>query len=115
MLALSHSASVRWMRLVVARSSTWFFKKGKREDGFSELDLMLNTLTRNTKGFHGYISLLSHENPNVAVVVTLWSDEESLQASETGVFNNAVRKVKAYLEKPPKTENFRVFSAELRQ
>ena len=76
---------------------------------------MLNTLTRNTNGFRGYISLLSHEDLNVAVVVTLWGDEESLKASETGVFKDAVGKVKAYLEKPPKIENFRVFSAELRQ
>ena len=101
--------------MVVARTSAWFFKKDKRSDGFAELDLILNTNARNTKGFRGFISLLSRDDPNMAVVVTMWVDEEALQASETGVFKDAVKKVEAYLEKPPMVENFRVFSAELRQ
>jgi heme-degrading monooxygenase HmoA len=99
--------------LVLARLSTWSFKKGKREDAFAELDLMLNTLVRDTKGFRGYVSMLSLEDPNASTILTLWQDEESLKASEKGVYSKAINKVQESLEKPPKFGNFRVFSTEL--
>jgi len=101
--------------LVSCRISVWHFKKGKREEAFSELDRMLNTSTRHTPGFRGYISMLSHDDPNGATILTLWQDEESLRASEKGVFSNAINKVQESLESAPRTENFRVFSTELFQ
>ena len=76
---------------------------------------MLNTSTRHTPGFRGYISMLSHDDPNSATVLTLWQDLESLEASEKGVFSNAIGKVRNSLEGSPKVENFRVFSTELFQ
>jgi heme-degrading monooxygenase HmoA len=101
--------------LVLARMSTWTFKSGKREEGFSELDMVLSTLARNTKGFRGSLSLISRDDPNSAVFLTLWNDEESLKASESGVFKEAIRKVEHHLQGSPKVDNFRVFSAELLQ
>jgi heme-degrading monooxygenase HmoA len=95
--------------------STWTFKNGKREEGFSELDMILSTLARNTKGFRGSLSLISRDNSNSAIFLTLWNDEESLKASESGVFTAAIQKVKQHLENPPKVDNYRVFSAELLQ
>ena len=95
--------------------SIWRFKKGRREDAFLELDRVLNTATRHTDGFRGYMSLLSHENPNVATVLTLWQDEESLIASEKDVFTQAIKKVQDSLENSPQIENYRVFSTELLQ
>jgi len=99
--------------LVLARLSVWNFKKGKREDAFAELDRILTTLTRNTKGFRGYLSLLSYDDPNASTILTLWQDEESLATSEKGVYAEAITKVQDSLEKPPQIENFRVFSTEL--
>jgi len=61
------------------------------------------------------MSLLSKEDPNAAVVLTLWQDEESLEASEKGVFAEAVTKVKSLLDVSPRVENYRVFSTELFQ
>ena len=101
--------------MVFGRISVWHFKKGRREDAFSELDLILNTSTRHTPGFRGYISMLSRDDPNMATVLTLWQDEESLKASEQGVFANAINKVKDSLESSTRTGNFRVFSTELFQ
>ncbi len=95
--------------------SNWQFKEGKREEGFLELDRILNTLTRHTEGFRGYMSLLSFEDDNVATVLTLWQDEAALKASEEKVYADAVRKVQDLLEYLPKTEHFRVFSTELFQ
>jgi quinol monooxygenase YgiN len=95
--------------------STWTFKSGKREEGFLELDNLLNSLTRHAEGFRGYMSLLPQEEPNTAVVLTLWQDEESRQASEKGVFAQTTKEIKKYLDKPPTSKNYRVFSTELFQ
>ena len=101
--------------MVFARSSVWRFKKGKRDEAFAELDRILNTLTRNTEGFRGYISLFSRDNEDTATVLTLWRDLESLNASEKGVFAGAIKEVQESLDSSPKIENFRVFSTELFQ
>ncbi len=101
-------------RLVFARMSTWTFKAGKREDGFLILDNLLNSSTRHAQGFRGYMSLLS-DDPNSVIVLTLWNDEASLGASEKGVFVDTTKKVLDFLEKPPTSKNYRVFSTELFQ
>jgi quinol monooxygenase YgiN len=95
--------------------SFWYFKEGKREEGFSELDRILNTLAQEAEGFRGYMSLLSHEDPNAVTILTLWQDEEALKKSQNDVFARAAEKVQEQLEKPPRIENYRVFSTELFQ
>lgn len=101
--------------LVFARMSTWTFKAGKREEGFLELDNLLNSLTRHAEGFRGYMSLLPQEEPNTALVLTLWQDEESRKASEKGVFTQTTEKIQNFIEKPPVSKNYRIFSTELFQ
>ena len=101
--------------MVLARMSFWYFKKGKREEGFSELDRILNTLAQEAMGFRGYMSLLSYEDSNAVTILTLWQDEDALKKSEQDVFVRATQKVQDSLEKPPRIENYRVFSTELFQ
>jgi heme-degrading monooxygenase HmoA len=101
--------------LVLARMSFWYFKKGKREEAFSELDRILNTLAEDVEGFRGYMSLLSYEDPNAVTILTLWQDEDALKKSEQEVFARATKKVQDSLERPPRIENYRVFSTELFQ
>jgi len=101
--------------LVLARMSFWYFKKGKREEGFLELDRILNTLAQDAEGFRGYMSLFSHEDPDSATILTLWQDEEALKKSEKDVFARAIQKVQDSLERAPRIENYRVFSTELFQ
>ena len=91
--------------------SLWHFKKGKRETAFVELDHVLNTSVRKSVGFRGYISLPSHDNPNLAKILTMWQDEKSREASEKPLFDEAINKVKNYLEGSPKIENYKIFSA----
>jgi len=45
--------------------SIWHFREGKSEKGFSELDIVLNTLAHQTDGFRGAISLLSDDDPTL--------------------------------------------------
>lgn len=101
--------------MVLARMSFWYFKAGKREEGFAELDKILNTLAQNSEGFRGYMSLLSYENPNALTILTLWQDEDALKKSELGVFARASQKVQDQLERPPRVENYRIYSTELFQ
>lgn len=101
--------------IMLARISNWTFKKEKRNDGFAELDLMMDTLARKTRGFRGELNLISRDDPNTGIIITLWDNEESLKASEALVFETALQRVKDYLAVAPKPGNHRVFSAELRQ
>jgi len=78
--------------------SIWCFKKGKREEAFAELDRILSSLSQNVTGFRGYMSLLSKEDLTAAVVLTIWQDEEALEASEKGVFADAIKKVQGLLQ-----------------
>ncbi|HTY75199.1 MAG TPA: antibiotic biosynthesis monooxygenase family protein [Candidatus Nanoarchaeia archaeon] len=101
--------------MVLARMSIWCFKKGKREEAFAELDRILSSLSQNVTGFRGYMSLLSKEDLTAAVVLTIWQDEEALEASEKGVFADAIKKVQGLLETTPRIENYKVYSTELFQ
>ena len=96
--------------MVLARIVRFHFKKGKREESFADLDLILNNQARNARGFRGFISLLSKNSENEAVILTLWTDERSLLASETEILSFAVAKILNALEKEPVVEHFGVFS-----
>jgi len=101
--------------LVLARMTVWHFKEGKGEKGFSELDIVLNTLAHHTAGFRGAISLLADDDPNAVTILTLWVDQEALDRSEKEVFSQAVKRVQDSIDKPPQIKNYRVFSTELFQ
>ena len=93
--------------MVVARLTKFCFKEGKREEGFEELDLGLNKEARNARGFRGYVSMFSCDQDNVAVILTMWEDDESFVASKE-IFALAVEKVTHLLEKQPEPEHLRV-------
>jgi quinol monooxygenase YgiN len=93
--------------VVVARFVKFYFKQGKREEGFSELDLILNKQTRNLRGFRGFVSLLSCDQDNVALILTIWEDEESFAGSKV-LFSSAVEKVAPFFERQPDIEYYRV-------
>jgi quinol monooxygenase YgiN len=95
--------------------SKWIFKESKREEGFFKIDEILNKMVRHTVGFRGYMSLLSQDETNSAVILTLWQDQDALDASEKGVFTQASQEMQNLLEKPPIISSFRVFSTELFQ
>ncbi len=95
--------------------TVWHFKESKGEKGFSELDLLLNTLAHQTEGFRGAISLVADDDPNTVTILTLWIDQEALDRSEKDVFTQAVKKVQDLISKPPQIKNYKVFSTELFQ
>ena len=100
--------------MVLARMTVWHFREGKKGKGFSELDVVLNTLEHQTEGFRGAISLID-EDPNAVTILTLWVDEEALKRSEKEVFSVAPRRVQDVIDSPPEIKNYQVFSTELFQ
>ena len=98
--------------MVVARIAKFYFKIGKREEGFSELDLIPNKHVRSAKGFQGFVSLFSCDQDNVAIILTIWEDEESYLGSKE-LFSSAVNRVMPLLEKQPDVEYCRVDSVNL--
>jgi heme-degrading monooxygenase HmoA len=95
--------------------TVWHFKEGKSEKGFSELDIVLNTLAHQTEGYRGAISLLDDEDPNAVIILTLWIDKEALERSEKEVFSQAVKRVEDSIDRAPQIKNYKVFSTELFQ
>ena len=100
--------------MVVARMSFWKFKHGQLERGFALLDDTLADTTRETKGFRGAITLLSRDDPDTGVVITLWDSEDALKASFEGVFRKSIKSIEQFVTGPPDAKNYRLFSAELR-
>jgi len=101
--------------MVVARLSTWSFKEGKRDELFHQLDSTFGKLARGAKGFRGVISLLDKEEPNIGIVITLWTDEDSYNASEFSVLTPAIQQIMENLKSPVTVRNYRVFTAEVAQ
>jgi quinol monooxygenase YgiN len=93
--------------MVVARIAKFYFMEGKREEGFSELDLILNKQVRSAKGFRGYVSLFSCDQDNVVIILTMWEDDESFLGSKE-LFSSAVDKVTPFFERQPDVEHCRV-------
>jgi len=93
--------------MVVARLTKFYFKEGKREEGFEELDLILNKEARSAKGFRGYVSMFSCDQENAAVILTMWEDDESFVGSQE-IFSLAVERTTPFLEKTPEPEHLRV-------
>jgi len=93
--------------MVVARLAKFYFKAGKREEGFSELDLILNKMVRSAKGYRGYVSMFSCDQDDVAIVLTMWEDNESFSESQM-LFSSTMDKVMPFFEKQPEVEHYRI-------
>jgi quinol monooxygenase YgiN len=100
--------------MVVTRFAKFYFKDDKREEGFSELDLILNKQVRSAKGFRGYISMFSCDQDNVASIITMWEDNESFLDSQE-LFSSTMDKVMPFFERQPDVERYRVDTVNLSQ
>ncbi|MDK2889889.1 MAG: Antibiotic biosynthesis monooxygenase [Methanoculleus sp.] len=98
--------------MVVARLSTWKFKPGQR-DAALEVISKKGDEAGETKGFRGYLFLMPSDDPDAAVLTTLWEDEESLQASSEGIFREVSGEVERYTASPPEVKKLHVHSAEI--
>ena len=101
-------------KLVIARIAKFFFKSGQREEGFAELDLILNKLVKSAKGYRGYVSMFSCDEDDVATIMTLWEDNESFLKSQE-LFSSTIEKVAPFFEKQPEVEHQRIDTVDFNQ
>lgn len=100
--------------MVVARLAKFYFKTGKREEGFAELDLILNKQVRSKKGYRGYVSLFSRDRDDAAIILTMWEDDESFLDSQE-LFSSTMEKVTPFFERQPDVEHYRVDTVNISQ
>lgn len=98
--------------MVTARLVKFFFKHGEREGGFDELDLVLNKEVRNARGYRGYVSMFSCDQDNVAVILTMWEDDESFRDSQE-LFSSTMEKATRFFERQPEVEHHRIDTVDL--
>ncbi len=101
--------------MVFARMASWNFKPDKRKGGFALVEDSVSDLIRGTEGFRGRLVLLSHEDPNMGIIITLWNSEESEKAFADRVSKIAIEKLEPFVTGPPEVTHHTVFSAELKQ
>jgi len=103
--------------MVFARVSSWKYKRSMREEGIRTLEEYVESIPRTQKGFwggfRGALTLLSIDDPDAAVMITLWESEDDLKASGKGTFQDAVGKIKQFLLAAPDVKNYKLDSAEL--
>lgn len=98
--------------MVVARMSTWKFRPGQRDAALEVISKKGDDAGR-MEGFRGYLFLMSPEDQDAAILITLWEDEESLLASRESVFEEAMRDVGQYTAAPPEVKALHVHSADI--
>ncbi|MDI6719781.1 MAG: hypothetical protein QMD46_09240 [Methanomicrobiales archaeon] len=87
--------------------SAWRFKKGRREEAFDLLDRKIADDARALKGYRGSLDLFALDDPDAAVIITLWEDEEALNASRRGIFQTASSELEEFIAAPPDVRNYR--------
>jgi heme-degrading monooxygenase HmoA len=101
-------------KLLFARMSVWTFKKGQREKGLDILNERISSQARSTKGYRGYMQLLSEEAADCATIITLWESDDTRNSSSKDVFKDAIKVLEQQVECPPVVTNFKMSDAELR-
>jgi quinol monooxygenase YgiN len=94
--------------------SDWKFKAGQREQAIAELDKDISNQARHSEGYHGSMILLSTEDSDSAIIITLWTDQNTMQASSKAVFSDAIKAIEQYTVNPPNVRNFKLSEAEIR-
>jgi quinol monooxygenase YgiN len=92
--------------MVVARIAKFFFKFESVKKA-CRVRFILNKLVRSAKGYRGYVSMFSCDDDDVAVIMTMWEDNESFLESQE-LFSSTMDKVAPFLEKKPEVEHHRI-------
>ncbi len=100
--------------MVLARMAIWKFKRGQRVKGFAILEDSVTAEARKKPGFRGNLTLLSTENSQSGVIITLWSNEASEKIYAEELFEITKKKLKQFVIGQPEIKYYRVFNAELR-
>jgi heme-degrading monooxygenase HmoA len=101
--------------LVFARVASWRFKPDQRKRGFDMLESSVGELVRRIGGFRESLILLSHDDPNVGIIITLWNSEEAEKVYADNVFKLTTRNLEPFVTGPPEVTHYTVYSSEIKQ
>lgn len=101
--------------MVFARVASWKFKPDQRKRGLDVLANSVAELVRRTEGFRESLILLSRDDANLGIIITLWNNEESEKIFAEDVFKKAVQELEPFVMGPPEVTHHTVYSSELKQ
>jgi quinol monooxygenase YgiN len=81
------------------------FKPGKREEAIKIID---DVPKERVKGFQGILALLSVDDPDSATLISVWDSEDTLMASQKGIFQDIMNATADLREGPPEMKNVKV-------
>jgi quinol monooxygenase YgiN len=102
--------------MAYARVSHWRYKKGMREEALKVIKEFGDNIPRSDDywdGFKGVLVFPSLDDPDAALLITLWENEDRLKASRSGIFKDATANIEKYIESPPEVKNYVLDSAEV--
>jgi quinol monooxygenase YgiN len=88
-----------------ARVVTAKFKPGKREEALRIID---GGPKEREEGFSGILALIHEDDPDSATIISLWDSEDTLNASEQGIFRNLMKATEEMRVGPPEVKNAQI-------
>jgi len=74
-------------------SHTTFFHNRKPSDLPIGRPSKISGIAQNVRGYRGSLVLESVDDPDAAVIITIWADKKSLDATASGEFKDATKVV----------------------
>ncbi len=90
--------------MVHARMTIWKFKPGKRAEAVETVEGFMEEI-RKTEGFRGMLTLQSMDDPNTATFIALWDSENTMNASQKGIYQKVSKKLQSIATEPPQLMN----------
>lgn len=87
--------------MTYARFTTWRLRPGTRDKALDVIN-GFNDQAKRTEGFQGNLAFFPLEDPNTFYIVSLWDSEESLNASEGGIYQEVIDAVGDMAVEAPK-------------
>jgi quinol monooxygenase YgiN len=91
--------------MAFARMVNTKFKPGTRDEAIKIIDA---SPKEKVKGFQGILALLPMDDPNSATLISVWDSEESLNASQKGIFQDIMNATEDLRDGPMEVKNEKV-------
>lgn len=81
------------------------FKPGKRDEALEIID---DAPKERVEGFKGILALLSVDDPDSATIISVWDSEDTLNASQKGIFQDIMKATENLRDGPMEMKNVMV-------
>ena len=91
--------------MAYARLVNMKFKPGTRDEAIKIID---DAPKQQVKGFKGILTLLPMDDSDSATIISVWDSEDSLMASQEGIFQDVMKATEHLREGPMVTKNVKL-------